>query len=99
MQTFSAYLVLEGVHPAGRSEQLNFCYFSKFAGDVPLWKIISRDLVDRFGREYACWKGHIVYIQKKNTKMEIYRFSPISGRRQYSVRYIFDGTPDRERDL
>jgi hypothetical protein len=32
----------------------NFCYISKFAGDVALWKIISRDLVGRFGREYAC---------------------------------------------
>jgi hypothetical protein len=64
MQTLSAYLVLGGVHPAGRDSHLKFCNFSKLAGDVALWKIISlsRDLLSRIGRKYACWKGHLVYF-------------------------------------
>jgi hypothetical protein len=70
---------------------LKFCDFSKNSGDVPLWKIISRDPLGRFGREYACWKGQIVYLSilKKN-----YRLLPILGRGQYSLRYIFRETFD-----
>jgi hypothetical protein len=36
-RTFRAYLVLGGVHPAGRSHS-KFCDFSKNVGDVPLWE-------------------------------------------------------------
>jgi hypothetical protein len=50
-------LVLGGVHPAGRSSHLKNGNFSKNAGDTQLWTIISRDLLGRFGRKYACWKG------------------------------------------
>jgi hypothetical protein len=54
-------LVWGGVHPAGHSKRSKYKYFSKNAGDVPLWTIISWDLVDRSGREYSCWKGYIVF--------------------------------------
>jgi hypothetical protein len=45
------FLVWGGVHPAGHSERSKYQYFLKNAGDVPLWTIISWDLVDRSGRE------------------------------------------------
>ncbi len=64
-RTFKTHLVLGGVHPAGHSSHLKFCDFSKNARDMPLWKIISRDLLGRFERDYACWKGHIAYFQGK----------------------------------
>jgi hypothetical protein len=64
-RTLWTCLVLGGVHPAGRSSHLKSGNFSKNAGDTQLWTIISRDLLGRFGRKYACWKGHIVYFQEK----------------------------------
>jgi hypothetical protein len=63
MQTISACLVLGGVYSTRHSKQSNFYHFSKFAENVPLWKIISRDPLGRFWREYACWKGQIVFFQ------------------------------------
>ncbi len=56
------HLVWRGVHSAVWGERPKFHDFSKIAGDVPLWKIVSRDLLGQFGWEYACWKGHIVYF-------------------------------------
>ncbi len=55
MQTLWTYLVLGGVHPGTASSNF-FCNFSKYTGDVPLWKIISRDPLGRFGWKYACCK-------------------------------------------
>ncbi len=48
------HLVGGGVHPAVCGERPKNHDFSKIAGDIPLWKIISRDLLGRFRREYAC---------------------------------------------
>jgi hypothetical protein len=59
------YLVWGGVHSAVCGERPKIHDFSKISGDVPLWKIVSRDLLGRFGREYACWKGQIVYFKAK----------------------------------
>ncbi len=68
-------LVLGGVHPAGRSSRLKNSNFSKNAGDTQLWTIITRDRLDRFGRQYACWKGQIVYFLLKIWKLEFTVFS------------------------
>jgi len=59
-RTLWTYLVLGGVHPAGHRRHPKFCYFLNFVGCTLLWTVISRDLFDRFGREYARWKGQIV---------------------------------------
>jgi hypothetical protein len=75
-RTFRTYLVLGGIHPAGRTSHLKFCYFSKNSGDVPLFKIISRDPLGWFGREYACWKGQIVSILKEPQSL-IWSFSAL----------------------
>ncbi len=53
----------------------------KNAGYVQLCTIISRDLVGRFGREYACWKAQIVYFLLKIWKFEFtdsFRFWHVS---------------------
>ncbi len=59
------HLVWKGVHSAVCGERPKIHDFSKISGDVPLWKIVSRDLLGRFEREYACWKGHIAYFEEK----------------------------------
>ncbi len=64
------HLVGGGVHPAVCGERPKNHDFSKISGDVPLWKIIYRDLLSRFGREYACWKGHKVYFKVKLWNLE-----------------------------
>jgi hypothetical protein len=73
------------VHLTGHREQSNFCYFSNFAGDVPLWKIISRDLVGRFGREYACWKAQIVYFNKKYENWNLPSFPDFGSMAMFDV--------------
>ncbi len=75
-------LVWGRVHPAVCGERPKIHDFSKISGDVPFCKIISQDLLGRFGREYACWKDHIVYfyLLGKNIKIWIYRLLPILGR-------------------
>ncbi len=69
------HLVGGGVHPAVCGERPKNHDFSKFSRDVPLWKIISQDLVGRFGRDYACWKGHIFYFKLKLWNLEFTVFS------------------------
>jgi hypothetical protein len=69
------HLVWRGVHPAVCGERPKIHDFSKNAGDVPLWKIVSRDLLGRFQWEYACWKGHIVYFEAKIWKLEFTVFT------------------------
>jgi hypothetical protein len=92
IQTFLAYLVLGGVHPADHSEQSNFCYFSKLAGDVQLCKIISRDLLGRFGQEYAFWKGQIVcYFQLKiwNFILNVLYIIYVQFHAKCKIRYMY----------
>ncbi len=90
MQTLSAYLVLVGVHPAGRGSHSKFCDFLKNAGDTQLWAIISRDIVGRFRREYTCWKGYIVYFQEKIWKLEFTVFSRfwVEGNIRYVISFV-----------
>ncbi len=74
-RTLWTCLVLGGVHPTGRSSHLKNGNFSKNARDTQLWTIISRDLLSRFGRQYAYWKAQIVYFLLKIWKLEFTVFS------------------------
>jgi hypothetical protein len=59
IQTLWTYLVLGGVHPAGLGNHLKFCNFSKKAGDVQLWKIISCDLLGQFNKHTLAQIGQV----------------------------------------